>query len=474
MQNKNEMAALAQKVQITHSEIAAQNIKSNATMMRKKIDAQEEEINNLEINLKTLFDLAEVDITVSESAEEYEFMTEEEKFAIYDFVHRNDNDAVKTIAYQNEEQYYSDVEIYLKEQGFSEEVDPMFHMFSTEETLQKLRTYDEKFKPLKWTKADYIAVGLSATVAILLDIFIVAIPEDMKFLGKEYKGSKVTQKIKEITTKWYENEEQNSKFGQWMHNALKALEEYAKVPYDKAGNNKAKGINIDGFGPQFHRLMEPGHDVILGFIFGVLDILRGTCTVIDKNGVLHVLDVGDSSINILGAFIKVFAHFISDVFTSAGIAPPFLSILQLCTGKSPFILKENGERVTFNNLVRFMYKHGYDMRHMLTMSIVPMVIELSVRTYFYLSNGAIDLKIIEDKRYKLKKTNMLMLSHSITMLGNVFKMFLYGWNPLAFNYSEFLILIKTAIVTIKSRSDYSQWVDKQLEDEWKEILSYNH
>ena len=146
-------------------------------------------------------------------------MTEEEKFAIYDFVHRNDNDAVKTIAYQNEEQYYSDVEIYLKEQGFSEEVDPMFHMFSTEETLQKLRTYDEKFKPLKWTKADYIAVGLSATVAILLDIFIVAIPEDMKFLGKEYKGSKVTQKIKEITTKWYENEEQNSKFGQWMHNA---------------------------------------------------------------------------------------------------------------------------------------------------------------------------------------------------------------------------------------------------------------
>ena len=40
----------------------------------------------------------------------------------------------------------------------------------------------------------------------------------------------------------------------------------------------------------------------------------------------------------VSAFLEVFLHLLSDVFTSAGIQPPFFTLLQLC------ILKADCER----------------------------------------------------------------------------------------------------------------------------------
>jgi len=468
MKKKIENAASAQRMQIIYGKKAAAHVENKLEATQEEVYKQHSEIEELESNIKVLFDMSGCEET--ETDVEIEFMTEEEKQVIYEFAHRDDDNIYPSITYQNEEQYYAEIDKYLNRQGFSEECDPILSLFSSKELLEKINDYERDFRPLKWSKADYTVVGITAVVAVLVDIFIVAIPEDMTFLGKEYKGSKLTKKLKELTTNWYKNPNQDSKFGQWMHNALKKLEEYSKVPYDIATNNKDEGIDIDGLCPNYHRFMELGHDPILGFIFGVLDILRGTCTVIDKNGVMHILDVGNGSLNIFSAFIKVFAHFISDICTPAGVAPPFMSMIQLCTGKSPFILRKNGEKVTFNNLVRYMYRHGYDMRHMLTMGIVPFIVELSIRIYFDLSNYEVDLKNTEDSRYKLKKSNMLMLCHSITSAGNVLKTFLYGWNPLSLNYAEFLILIKTTIVTIKANVKYSEWFDKELKKEWKTLL----
>ena len=468
MKSKFEQAALAQRIQVANGETIGARIEAKIETTGEEVDKNRCDIVELENQVKSLFEAFGCEMAESEL--EKDFMTEEEKKAIYEFAHRDDSEISAQIIYRDEEQYYTCINKYLSQRGFSEEYDPIFTLFSTEELLEKIDNYEKEFRPLKWSKTDYTVISITAVAAILVDIFIVAIPEDMDFLGKKYKGSKVTKKLKEITTNWYENSNQNSKFGQWIHNALKKFEEYAKVPYDIAVNNKKKGIDIAGLAPKYHRFMELGHDPILGFIFGILDILRGTCTVIDKNGVLHILDVGTGSLNFLGAFIKVFAHFLSDVFTSVGVAPPFMSILQLCTGKSPFILRKNGEKVTFNNLVRFMYKHGYDVRHMLTMGIVPCIVELSIRIYFDLSNFDVDLKNTEDSRYKLKKSNMLMLCHSITSAGNILKTFLYGWNPLALNYSELLMLIKTTVVTIKANTEYSEWFNRELEKEWKALF----
>lgn len=41
---------------------------------------------------------------------------------------------------------------------------------------------------------------------------------------------------------------------------------------------------MEGLSAYYHRLLELGHDPVLGFVFGVADILNGTMTTIDKNG----------------------------------------------------------------------------------------------------------------------------------------------------------------------------------------------
>lgn len=66
------------------------------------------------------------------------------------------------------------------------------------------------------------------------------------------------------------------------------LEEIAKVPYDAFNyDNKGNvivGEIVDGLSPMFHHQVSLGHDPILGFIFGVLDMLRGTLTTLDFQG----------------------------------------------------------------------------------------------------------------------------------------------------------------------------------------------
>ena len=97
-------------------------------------------------------------------------------------------------------------------------------------------------------------------------------------------------------------------------------------------------------------------------------------TVVDKNGLLRILDTGDVLYNIFEVFVRIFVHFLPAICTPIGIEPPFMYLLQLITNKTPFILNKDGEKVSANNVIRYMYKHVYDMRHMLTMVIVPFTI----------------------------------------------------------------------------------------------------
>lgn len=57
----------------------------------------------------------------------------------------------------------------------------------------------------------------------------------------------------------------------------------SKVPFD-AQDNRNTEIRVEGLSAYYHRLLQLGHDPLLGFIFGVSDILNGKMTTIDKNG----------------------------------------------------------------------------------------------------------------------------------------------------------------------------------------------
>ncbi len=309
---------------------------------------------------------------------------------------------------------------YLTETGLDPNRDPLLQVLGPVETSEIQRRYRDTFGDVGWDQSDYLVVLLAGFVATLLDVFLVRIPLDGAFLGRMQAGSPMTRWIGE-----------NSKS---VHDHyLRDLERAEKVPYDLSAGNA-----VDGLSPKVHRLMSLGHDPILAFIFGTIDIMSGTGTYIDKHGDLRRIATSMSPEGLVLAFLKVFLHLLSDVFTSAGIQPPLFTLLQLAKTKSPFVLGPSGEKVSWTNVARYMYTRGYDLRHFATMGIVPASIEMIVRGWWLCKSFQTNGEIAPTKA---KLTSMLMLAHLISTSGNLLKTgVIFSMNPLALNWSQMLAL----------------------------------
>ncbi len=346
-------------------------------------------------------------------------------------------------------------ELYLIEKGFDLRKDPLLQILSSHEISKIAHSYKAKYGDVNWETADYIVVGLAGFLATLLDIFLVRIPNDTNFLGTLQTGSPLTKWIKENSHKIHED-------------YMRPLESMAKVSYDPV-IDRYLDRSVEGLNPNFHRLMSFGHDPILGFIAGVLDIARGAGTFADKNGNLifakNLSATPDN--NILLAFIKVFLHLLSDAFTKAGVPPPFFTLLQLIKAKSPFVLGKSGETVSWTNVARYMYKHGYDMRHFFTMGVVPASVEIIIRGYWLFRNfdnqNSVNIP-------KVKMTSMLMLGHTIALSGNLIKTgLIYQMNPLALNWAQILRWIPLCIFWIKESIERENFLREHLDNEWVSI-----
>ncbi|MFB4167271.1 hypothetical protein [Virgibacillus sp. JSM 102003] len=142
--------------------------------------------------------------------------------------------------------------------------------------------------------------------------------------------------------------------------------------------------------------------------------------------------------NIFMAVIKTLSHFIIDIGTKRSIVPPFFSLTQVITFDTPIDINDRGtvRKMKLNEVAERMYSvGGYNFNHFLAMSLAPLCVEVIIRAYHWMTNRTITNQFKHD--YKL--ASMLALGHSITMSGNVMKMWLNGWSPLAFNYSQMTI-----------------------------------
>jgi hypothetical protein len=335
---------------------------------------------------------------------------------------------------------------YLAETGVDPNKDPFLQVLGPAEASEIQRRYRVAFGDVSWNQSDYLVVLLAGFIATLLDVFVVRIPLDGAFLGRMQAGSPMTRWIRQNSKSVHEH-------------YLKDLEKAANVPYDLS-----VGDAVDGLSPKVHRLMSLGHDPILAFIFGVMDVMSGTGTYIDKHGDLRRIATSMSPESLVSAFLKVFLHLLSDVFTSAGIPPPFFTLLQLAKTESPFVLGPSGERVTWTNVARYMYSHGYDMRHFATMGLVPASIEMIVRGWWlckgFGSNG-------EVAPAKAKLTSMLMLGHLIAASGNLFKTgVIFGMNPLALNWAQMLALPPVTLAWISETLKRNRSIRNMLDEEW--------
>lgn len=331
--------------------------------------------------------------------------------------------------------------------------DPLLQVLGDGEIANLTESYRRRYGNVAWDESDYLVVVLAGFIATLLDVFLVKIPADASFLGRLQTGSPITKWMKDNSKPVHEH-------------LLSHLEGAAKVPYDDS-----IGKTVDGLSPKVHRLMSPGHDPILGFIFGVIDVTSGTGTFIDKHGDMRRIGKPLGSEDLAVAFLKVFVHLLSDVCTSAGLPPPFLTLLQLVKAKSPFVLGPSGERVSWTDVARYMYTHGYDLRHFATMGIVPATVEMVIRGWWL-------CRSFENKDQaelaRAKMTSMLLLGHAIAASGNLLKTgAIYGMNPLALNWAVMLRLFPVTLSWMRETAKRDRKVRDELEAGWTSMYRAN-
>lgn len=351
-------------------------------------------------------------------------------------------------------------EARLEQLGIDLTRDPLQQVLPSSQIAQSLRRYADEHGDISWDKTDWTVVIGAGLLATLLDIILVGIPQDSTFLGKKYSGSPLT--------KWLQDKDRATT----IHTRFfKKLEHAAKVPYD-ASTTMATGGLVSGMRPATHRLQSLGHDPVGGFLFGVADIMHGTGTYIDKAGKLVQVATDADPVDMITALITQVHHLLSDFYTPAGLQPPLFSLLQVGQIGSPFALGPSGVKVPWTDVARFMYVHGYDLRHFFTMGITPGVVSAIIRGCWLLNSYAAGGTEADRKRDHAKLTSMLLLGHTIATSGTLIKTGLvYGMNPAALNHNQILAIAPAAIAWIKESTARDHRITQALDQEWQSVLT---
>jgi hypothetical protein len=326
-------------------------------------------------------------------------------------------------------------------------LDPLapYEALLTDEDLRRLR--DESYEgSLHWDRWDHFFVYSSGMLAALADFLLVRIPKTMatgQYAGQ--KGSPLTEWFKQYDTRPGHSE---GRFADWA----RKLEETCKTPYDRqAAVLDGELRNIPGMTGRSHRLQSLGHDPVLGFVFGVLDILRGTVTAFsyDHLAGTHGLVAGkvydplpaggadELVVRLIEAVLRHIGHLVSDVATPMGLPAPLMTLFQALNVGS---FGEKGR--TVGQLARWMYLNGYDLRHFVASGVTPLVIEIVLRAYImlrhYSEQGEVKLAVARSPKYR----SMLLAAHGVAAAANAGKVALYQGNPLAINQAEWMAFLR--------------------------------
>ena len=226
----------------------------------------------------------------------------------------------------------------------------------------------------------------------------------------------------------------------------------SKVPYD-AQDNRNTTVNVEGLSAYYHRLLSLGHDPLLGFVFGVADILSGRMTTIDKAGkvVSQVMEnyADRTEADVFAAIAKQIVHLKSDMTTSMGLPAPLMGLFNLLQFGSVGEYEQ-----TIAEIVQGMYYEGYDFVHFCSMSVSSMLVEVVVRIGYAIKRikegvaikNAIPLSTDHEKMPKLG--TMLCTAHSAATAINAGKV-LFTENPMAINYPQWIAFAKYSYQQLK-------------------------
>lgn len=315
-------------------------------------------------------------------------------------------------------------------------------------------------------KMDITICALAGIISAAIDILLVGIP------GPSSTGVSAGSLSNHIR-KYFENKFPPSEMEKLGGKS------FVKTPYD-AQDNRNTTINVEGLSSYYHRLLSLGHDPLLGWIVGVIDIMKGQMTTIDKRGKIIVQVIENYSdrkeSNIFTALSKQFLHLKSDLTTSMGLPAPLMGLFNLFQFGN--IGKENQ---TIAEIVQGMYYEGYDFIQFCSSSIPVMFTEVAVRISWAIrriKNGynikeSIPVSLNRDKHPKL--ASMLFLAHSAASAINAGKV-AFTKNPMAINYPQWLAFSRYAFKQLKwwlweKEIKRDKYVMELIDKEGNDILS---
>lgn len=288
-------------------------------------------------------------------------------------------------------------------------------------------------------KYDVIISAAAAILGAVVDIVLVGIPQ---------KGPNGLEagKLADCVRKKFDE-----KFSPEEMEKLANSKE-SKVPFD-AQDNRHTGTYVEGLSAYYHRMLSLGHDPILGFVFGVYDIMHGTMTTIDKSGhiVCQVMEVYSNrkETDIVSALLKQIIHFKSDITTSMGLPAPLMGLFNLCQFGSI-----GEEEQTVAEIVQGMYYEGFDFIHFCAQSIPTILIELVTRIGYSVKRikegnkikDSIPISLNREKHPKL--ATMLFIAHTGATAVNAGKVY-FTKNPMAINYPQWIAFAKYSYKQLK-------------------------
>ena len=313
------------------------------------------------------------------------------------------------------------------------DIDVAYSAFNAEfmktKIFPKLRTEEMIFSAV---------VGL---LSVMIDVVFVGTPEVVRIWrgGENFDGSILTGLLRKVGKN---SEGELNPIFQW-------LSEQCKIPYDIP---LAKDIMY----PNNHRLKSLSHDPFLGLFFAVADILMGTTTCIGNDGKLKILFnwQTDTSQKFLAVFYYI-GHLLSDLCTARGLPIPGAFLTQFFVG--------DDSDDSLAKIASSMYRDGYDLRHLASMSVPVAIKDLLITAYLritgtrYVLQGAFSQKT--EKEYwelqeKLKKEKMILVSNMVATTGNAVKLVLppSSGNPCAINIVQWFAMIRSGIVAVKAMS----------------------
>lgn len=316
-------------------------------------------------------------------------------------------------------------------------------LFTEEELCNNelaIRQLNEEFNAVhRLDSFDISIAALAGLVGAAVDILLVGIPQKTP---DGLKGGPLSNYVREYFDKKFPEEEMQKL----------ANSKVSKVPYD-AQDNRHTTIRVEGLSAYYHRLLQLGHDPLLGFVFGVADILSGRMTTIDKAGniVSQVMEnyADRKESDIFAALSKQVIHFKSDVTTSMGLPVPLMSLFNFLQFGSI-----GEEEQTIAEIVQGMYYEGYDFIHFCSMSIPAMIVEVIVRLGYAIKRikeghqvkNSIPLSLNHEKHPKL--ATMLFIAHAGATATNAGKVY-FTQNPVAINYPQWIAFAKYSYSQLK-------------------------